>query len=117
MQSTLPLLATRDLILFPGMLAPIFVERDKGIRALEQAHAADEMLVMVAQKSPCLDDPGENDLHRVGTLAKVVQFSKLLDGTIKTLIEGRQRVIIEDYISDQPYFLVKIRPICSQSTK
>ena len=104
---TVPLLATRDLVLFPGMVAPIFVERDKGVRALEQAYLSGEMLMMAAQKSAVVDDPGAEDINPVGTLAKVVQFSRLSDGTIKALVEGRERVEIEDFVSTQPLFAVR----------
>lgn len=113
-RATAPLLATRDLVLFPGTLAPIFVERDKGVRALEQAYQSGEMLVMASQRSAVVDDPGEEDIHRVGTLAKVVQFSRLSDGTIKALIEGRARVSIDEYVSIQPLFVVAISPLRSK---
>ncbi len=113
-QATAPLLATRDLVLFPGMLAPIFVERDKGVRALEHAYQTGELLVMAAQRSAVVDDPGPEDIYRVGTLAKVVQFSRLSDGTIKALIEGRARVTIDEFVSVQPLFVAAIHPLRSK---
>ena len=79
------------------MLAPIFVERDKGVRALEQAYQSGGMLVMAAQKSAVVDEPEPDDISRVGTLAKVVQFSRLADGTIKALIEGRRTGEIDSF--------------------
>jgi ATP-dependent Lon protease len=106
-QRALPLLATRDLVLFPGMLAPIFVERDKGIRALEQTQQSGGLLVMAAQRSAVTDDPEPSDIHAVGTLAKVVQFSRLADGTLKALIEGRERVNIDAFDSVTPHFIVQ----------
>ena len=102
-----PLLATRDLVLFPGMLAPIFVERDKGVRALEQTAQTGGMLVMAAQKSAATDEPEPDDIYSVGTLAKVVQFSRLSDGTLKALIEGRERVTIDSYQATAPFFTVR----------
>jgi ATP-dependent Lon protease len=113
-QATAPLLATRDLVLFPGTLAPIFVERDKGIRALEQAYQTGELVVMAAQRSAVVDDPGPEDIYRVGTLAKVVQFSRLSDGTVKALIEGRARVAIDDFLAVQPMFVVALHPLRSK---
>ncbi|MCX8033042.1 MAG: endopeptidase La [Thermoleophilia bacterium] len=110
-QRAVPLLATRDLVLFPGMLAPLFVEREKGIRALEQAQHAGGELVIAAQRSPATDDPEPSDIYTVGTLAKVVQSSRLADGTVKALIEGRQRVTIVSYESVSPLFVVRIAPI------
>jgi ATP-dependent Lon protease len=101
-----PLLATRDLVLFPGMLAPIFVERDKGVRALEQTQQSQGLLVMAAQRSAATDDPEPSDVYSIGTLAKVVQFSRLADGTLKALIEGRERVTIDEFESLSPYFTV-----------
>jgi ATP-dependent Lon protease len=106
-----PLLATRDLILFPGMLAPIFVERDKGVRALEQTQQTGGMLVMAAQRSAVTDDPEPDDIYAVGTLAKVVQFSRLSDGTLKALIEGRERVTIDSFQATAPLFTVRYTPI------
>jgi ATP-dependent Lon protease len=114
-QRAVPLLATRDLVLFPGMLAPIFVERDKGIRALEQTQQSEGLLVMAAQRSSATDDPEPADIHSVGTLAKVVQFSRLADGTLKALIEGRQRVTVDEYESVSPFFTVRYTPIVSKT--
>ncbi|MCL5736800.1 MAG: LON peptidase substrate-binding domain-containing protein, partial [Actinobacteria bacterium] len=113
-QAAVPLLATRDLVVFPGMVAPIFVERDKGVRALEQAYQSGQLLVMAAQRSAVVDDPSEEDIHRVGTLAKVVQFSRLSDGTIKALIEGRERVVVEGFSSARPFFAVRVHPLVSK---
>ncbi len=110
-QRIAPLLATRDLVLFPGMLAPIFVEREKGVRALEHTSQSDGLLVLAAQRSAVVDDPGPDDLHAVGTLAKVVQFSRLSDGTIKALIEGRERVFIDGFETVTPYFSARYHPL------
>ncbi len=110
-QRAVPLLATRDLVLFPGMLAPIFVEREKGVRALEQTSQSGGLLIMAAQKSAVTDDPEPEDIYRVGTLAKVVQFSRLSDGTLKALIEGRQRVVIDRFASVSPFFTADYRPV------
>jgi ATP-dependent Lon protease len=110
-----PLLATRDLVLFPGMLAPIFVERDKGVRALEQTAQTGGILVMAAQKSAATDEPEPDDIYSVGTLAKVVQFSRLSDGTLKALIEGRERVSIDSYQATAPVFSVRYTTIDSKA--
>jgi len=113
---TVPLLATRDLVLFPGMVAPIFVEREKGVRALEQTSLSEGLLVMAMQKSAVTDDPEPEDLNRVGTLAKVVQFSRLSDGTLKALVEGRERVTIESYESVAPFLAVSYAPLAQKRT-
>ena len=116
-QRAVPLLATRDLVLFPGMLAPIFVERDKGVRALEQTQQSGGLLVMAAQRSAVTDDPEPDDIHSVGTLAKVVQFSRLSDGTLKALIEGKERVIIDAFESVAPFFTVRYTPGARQARR
>ena len=116
-KQAVPLLATRDLVLFPGMLAPIFVERDKGIRALEQTQQSSGLLIMAAQRSPATDDPGPGDLYSIGTLAKVVQLSRLADGTLKALIEGRERVAIEEFDSVAPLFTVRYNPLGSKAAE
>jgi len=113
-QRVVPLLATRDLVLFPGMLAPIFVERDKGVRALEQSRHSGGLLIMAAQRLAAVDEPEPEDIHAVGTLAKVVQVSRLSDGTLKALIEGLQRVSIDQYETVSPLFNVHYSPLASR---
>ena len=88
----LPVLPLRDVVVFPHMVIPLFVGREKSIAALEQAMAADKRIVLLAQKSAETDDPGASDLYEVGTLAQVLQLLKLPDGTIKVLVEGMSRV-------------------------
>lgn len=88
----LPVLPLRDVVVFPHMVIPLFVGRDKSMRALEQAMEADKRILLVAQKSAETDDPGAADLYPVGTLAQVLQLLKLPDGTIKVLVEGLGRV-------------------------
>jgi len=88
----LPVLPLRDVVVFPHMVIPLFVGREKSIVALEQAMAADKRIVLLAQKSAETDDPGASDLYEVGTLAQVLQLLKLPDGTIKVLVEGITRV-------------------------
>ncbi len=112
---TAALLVTRDLVLFPGTLAPIFVEREKGVRALEQAQQSGGLLVLVAQRTPATEDPQPDEIFKVGTLAKVVQSSRLADGTYKALIEGKQRVAIVEYVSTVPHFVVRYEPLESRA--
>jgi ATP-dependent Lon protease len=110
-ERTVPLLATRDLILFPRMLTSVFVARDKSVRALEQAHLTGLPLVVSVQKVPTVEEPTEDDIRRVGTLAKVVQLSRLSDGTVKALVEGQTRVEIESFTAVSPHFSVRYRPL------
>ncbi|NYZ63013.1 endopeptidase La [Luteimonas deserti] len=92
----LPVLPLRDVVVFPHMVIPLFVGRDKSIRALDIAMEADKRILLVAQKSAETDDPGAGDLYQVGTLATVLQLLKLPDGTIKVLVEGTERVTLRD---------------------
>jgi ATP-dependent Lon protease len=91
----LPVLPLRDVVVFPHMVIPLFVGRDKSIRALDLAMEGDKRILLVAQKSAETDDPGAGDLYNVGTLAHVLQLLKLPDGTIKVLVEGMDRVRVE----------------------
>ena len=93
---TLPVLPLRDVVVFPHMVIPLFVGRDKSIHALDLAMEADKRILLVAQKSAETDDPGADDLYKVGTLAQVLQLLKLPDGTIKVLVEGVARVNVHD---------------------
>lgn len=88
----LPVLPLRDVVVFPHMVIPLFVGRDKSMRALEQAMESDKRILLVAQKSAETDDPGAGDLYQIGTLAQVLQLLKLPDGTIKVLVEGTARM-------------------------
>ncbi|MDQ3288520.1 MAG: endopeptidase La [Pseudomonadota bacterium] len=90
----LPVLPLRDVVVFPHMVIPLFVGRDKSIRALDMAMESDKRILLVAQKTADTDDPDANDLYEVGTLAHVLQLLKLPDGTIKVLVEGVARVRI-----------------------
>jgi ATP-dependent Lon protease len=91
MTQSLPLLPLRDIVVFPGMVVPLFVGRDKSVVALEKAMAADKEIFLVAQLDPAEDDPDFDDLYTVGVIATVMQLLKLPDGTVRVLVEGKQR--------------------------
>jgi ATP-dependent Lon protease len=93
----LPVLPLRDVVVYPHMVIPLFVGRDKSMRALERAMEGERQILLVAQKSPDIDDPAVADLHQIGTLAGVLQLLKLPDGTVKVLVEGQARVSVEKY--------------------
>ncbi|MDR7067345.1 ATP-dependent Lon protease [Pseudoxanthomonas japonensis] len=94
----LPVLPLRDVVVFPHMVIPLFVGRDKSMRALEQAMEADKRIILLAQKSAETDDPVAADMYTVGTLAQVLQLLKLPDGTIKVLVEGTARVSVSNVV-------------------
>ncbi len=91
----LPLLPLRDVVVYPHMVIPLFVGREKSIEALEQAMAGDKQILLLAQRNPADDEPDEAALYRIGTVATVLQLLKLPDGTVKVLVEGEQRGRVE----------------------
>ena len=98
-----PLLPLRDVVVYPHMVVPLFVGRDKSILSLEHAMESDKQIVLVAQKDPSEDEPGAQDVYKVGTLATILQMLKLPDGTLKVLVEGLNRVAIQDTFEDQAF--------------
>ncbi|HJU40596.1 MAG TPA: LON peptidase substrate-binding domain-containing protein, partial [Tahibacter sp.] len=92
--TALPVLPLRDVVVYPHMVIPLFVGREKSIRALDVAMEGDKQILLVAQRSPDVDDPRDADLYSVGTVASVLQLLKLPDGTIKVLVEGAARAEI-----------------------
>ena len=107
----LPVLPLRDVVVYPHMVIPLFVGRDKSMRALERAMEGERQILLVAQKSPDIDDPEISDLHQVGTLAGVLQLLKLPDGTVKVLVEGQSRVAIEDFQDSDGMLMARSRLI------
>ena len=98
MDLNLPLLPLRDIVVFPGMIVPLFVGRDKSVVALEQAMKANKEIFLVAQLDPAEDDPGKDDLYNIGVTATIMQLLKLPDGTVRVLVEGKQRAELRDLI-------------------
>lgn len=99
----LPLLPLRDVVVYPHMVIPLFVGREKSVEALEAAMAGDKQILLVAQKNPGDDDPAADDMYHMGTVATVLQLLKLPDGTVKVLVEGEQRGRIESFVENQAY--------------
>ncbi|WP_160286560.1 endopeptidase La [Pseudomonas knackmussii] len=99
----LPLLPLRDVVVYPHMVIPLFVGREKSIEALEAAMTSDKQILLLAQKNPADDDPGEDGLYRMGTVATVLQLLKLPDGTVKVLVEGEQRGRVERFIEEDAH--------------
>ncbi|MXV44599.1 endopeptidase La [Saccharibacter sp. 17.LH.SD] len=109
---TLPVLPLRNIVVFPHMIVPLFVGRDKSIRALESLPADQREIVLVAQKDVALDDPRADDIYRVGTVSNVLQLLKLPDGTVKVLVEGIRRVRLVDLQDEgEDHFVATIEDI------
>jgi ATP-dependent Lon protease len=107
----IPLLPLRDVVVFPHMIVPLFVGREKSIAALESAMKYEKGIFMVAQKNAKKDDPAEEDIYRVGTIGIIIQLLRLPDGTVKVLVEGKSRGVIREYLRNDDFFLVKIDDI------
>jgi len=115
-----PLLPLRDIIVFPHMVVPLFVGRQKSIRALEEAMNKQKQILLAAQREAKTNDPAEEDIYRVGTLGVVVQLLRLPDGTVKVLVEGKRRARILGFLDESEYFLVTAEEIeegCEKSTE
>ena len=103
-QNLLPVLPLRDIVVFPHMIVPLFVGREKSISALEEVMKDDKQILLVAQKNAGQDDPSVDDLYRVGTVSSVLQLLKLPDGTVKVLVEGSARAEINQFIDNPNFF-------------
>ena len=99
----LPLIPLRDIVVFPNMVAPLFVGRDKSVKALEDAMNNDKEIILVTQRDSVIDDPEYKDIYEVGTLGKILQLLRLPDGTVKVLIEGGKRVHIKDFLFNEKF--------------
>ena len=100
----LPVLPLRDIVVFPHMIVPLFVGREKSVRALEAVMQDDKQILLVAQKNAGQDDPGADDLFQIGTISTVLQLLKLPDGTVKVLVEGGRRARVAGFKETAPYF-------------
>ena len=99
-----PVLPLRDIVVFPHMIVPLFVGREKSVRALEEVMADDKQILLSSQIDPSNDDPAADGIYRVGVLANVLQLLKLPDGTVKVLVEGKSRVRITEFVPNPSYF-------------
>lgn len=108
---SIPVLPLRDVVVYPYMVVPLFVGRERSIKALEVAMAADKQILLVTQKNATEDQPTEKGIHQVGTLATVLQLLKLPDGTVKVLVEGVRRGLIIRYVENHDYFLADVELI------
>src|SRR5436309_579918 len=106
-----PVLPLRDIVVFPHMIVPLFVGREKSVRALEEVMRDDKQILLVAQKNAAEDDPAADDIHRVGTVGSVLQLLKLPDNTVKVLVEGGTRARILKFEENPGYFRAEAQAI------
>ena len=106
-----PVLPLRDVVVFPHMIVPLFVGREKSVRALEEVMRDDKQILLSSQIDPAVDDPTSDGIYRTGVLANVLQLLKLPDGTVKVLVEGRGRVQITEFIENENFFEAEAAPL------
>src|SRR3954464_14619876 len=99
-----PVLPLRDIVVFPHMIVPLFVGREKSVRALEDVMKDDKQILLVTQKNAAQDDPSTSDIFTVGTIGTVLQLLKLPDGTVKVLVEGGQRARVVSFAENEAFF-------------
>jgi ATP-dependent Lon protease len=112
-----PLLPLRDIIVFPHMVVPLFVGRQRSIKALEEAAQNQTAILLSSQKDPKINEPTERDIYRVGTLGSIVQILKLPDGTVKVLVEGKKRANIVRFLNHPEFFLVEVEEVPEAAEK
>ena len=105
---SMPVLPLRDVVVYPHMVIPLFVGREKSIEALEAAMEGEKRILLVAQRSAAVDDPGADDIYNVGTISSILQLLKLPDGTIKVLVEGTERARVSNLHEKDNYFAADI---------
>lgn len=111
LNSEMPLLPLRDVVVYPHMVIPLFVGRERSIQALEAATKGNKKILLATQKEATLDEPAKDDVYHVGTISNILQLLKLPDGTVKVLVEGIQRGCIKSYTQTEPYFSVVVEEI------
>jgi len=114
--NNVPVLPLRDVVVYPNMVIPLFVGRDKSIQALDAAMANNKQILLVAQKSAELDEPTFDDFHKIGTLSTILQLLKLPDGTIKVLVEGAERAKVLRFAEESEYFTADITVLNQDET-
>ena len=113
----LPVLPLRDIVVFPHMIVPLFVGREKSVRALEAVMKDDKQILLVAQKNAAQDDPSVDDIYRVGTVSTILQLLKLPDGTVKVLVEGGRRARITGFKETESFFEAHVEPLPDRETE
>src|SRR6059036_1998817 len=106
----LPVLPLPDVVVFPYMIVPLFVNRDRSAKAVDQALSENRMVLLVSQKNADVDDPKTEDLHNFGTVSVIMRMLKLPDGRIRILVQGFSRAHVEYYDESKPYLTAKVQP-------
>ena len=115
--AVIPLLPVRDVVIFPYMILPLFVGREKSIRAVDESLTRDRLILLVAQKDAEAEEPNSEEIFSLGTVALVMRILKMPDGRIKVLVQGMGRARIEEFLKKEPYFEVRITEILEEEIK
>src|SRR5215475_4274617 len=113
--SSAPVLPLRDIVVFPHMIVPLFVGREKSVRALEEVMNDEKQILLLTQKNAAEDDPTTDGLHNIGTLATVLQLLKLPDQTVRVLVEGKSRARVTGFSGRTDYFEATVEKIAEES--
>ncbi len=119
-EEIVPLIPLRDIIIFPYMVVPLFVGREKSIKALEHSMSSDKSILLVAQKKAKTDNPSPKDIYTMGTMGTILQLLKLPDGTVKVLVEGKRRARIKDFTDEEELFMVtseEVEELCEDTAE
>jgi len=108
---TIPVLSLRNTVLFPGVVLPISIGRPRSIQLIKDAYRNDKIVGTVAQIEPDIENPDFNDLHRIGTVGQIVKLLEMPDGSTTAIIQGRKRMMLQELVSDDPYFMAKVKII------
>jgi len=111
----IPVLPLRDIVVFPHMVAPLFVGRKLSVNALNHVMTNDKLILLITQKNSEIDNPSAKDLYMIGTVGKILQLLKLPDGTIKVLIEGIERVSVLDIINEKDFISANVSTLKTES--
>lgn len=114
---TLPLLPLRNNVLYPGVVIPITVGRDKSIKLIQDANKGDKLIGVVGQVDMAEENPKFDDLHKVGTVAKIIKLLKMPDGSTTVIIQGKKRFVLESIVTEEPYFTAKISSFATEKVK
>jgi ATP-dependent Lon protease len=108
---TIPILSLRNTVLFPGVVLPISIGRPRSIQLVKDVYRNDKIVGTVAQRDPDMENPGYNDLHSVGTIGQIVKLLEMPDGSTTAIIQGRKRMVLSELVSDDPYFIARVKPM------
>lgn len=108
---SIPILSLRNTVLFPGVVLPISIGRPRSVQLIKDAYRTDKIVGTVAQKDPDIENPSFEDLHNVGTIGQIVKLLEMPDGSTTAIIQGRKRMVLNELITDNPYFIARVRTI------